>query len=181
MNEVGCPACYDGEVWERCSRCNGAGEIEDGVCPACEGGGETKHPDPCKLCDATGKVTRACEHIYSAWKRTNAVDDDRGCTQDSLARYFRERDYLRRNTQTVRARRHPDVFGRVELVDPGARVLIALLGLAWGYGGEGPNGLADIIADLGFFDSDRFKAISYVADQPQNEGWTLSRRVEVAA
>jgi len=61
-------------------------------------------------------------------------------------------------------------------------IFIETDGLSWGYGGEGPHGLAVVLADLliyykqsGLPTNDlRAKAFQWVARQPQNKPQTLS-------
>jgi|GEM_PF-2323724 len=148
-------------------------------CPLCEG----RRPS-CRLCSGSGTVTMALERIYSAHRlaRVLAPDwrsaDDRqrpGVTTFSLAAYYRRRRFLRGKVVAARGRPgHDEAFGIVELVDKDGRPLIALHGLAWGYAGEGPAGLANVLADaLPHLFPTTGDARRFVLSLPQDEPWRV--------
>lgn len=150
-------------------------------CPLCE----LRLRRRCRLCGGSGRVTRALREIYSAHRLARALapewrgaDDQQrpGVTIFSLAAYYRRRRFLRGKVVSARGRPgHEEAFGVVELVDGDGRPLTALRGLAWGYGGEGPSGLAAILADAlpGLFPTME-DARRFVMALPQDEPWAIT-------
>jgi hypothetical protein len=152
-------------------------------CPRCDPIGAAAPRRPCRLCQGTGQVTCALAQIYTAHRLARAIapewtgaDDSLrpGITIFSLAAYYRRRPYLRR--KAARARGRPggtECFGVVELLDREGRTLAAYHGFAWGYGGEGPSGLAALLADVfpEAFPSLE-EALRFVISLPQEETWT---------
>ncbi len=148
-------------------------------CPLCEG----RRPR-CHLCDGSGAVTPALERIYSAERLARVLapewrgTDDRqrpGVTTFSLAAYYRRRRFLRGRVVAARGRPgHDEAFGIVELLDKDGRPLIALHGLAWGYVGEGPAGLANVLADaLPHLFPTSDDARRFVLSLPQDKLWRV--------
>ncbi len=154
-------------------------------CPRCddEALGRAPRRRPCPLCRGTGWVTPALVEIYDAYRRATAHEpqwsgaDDSihpGITMFSLAAYYRRRPYLRGRAAAARGRpREEGCFGVVELLDQAGRPLAVYRGFAWGYGGEGPSGLAALLADAlpDLFPSYE-EAFAFVHSLPQEEPWT---------
>ncbi len=153
-------------------------ELDHVPCPACEGRRR------CRLCHGAGNVPRALAHLYEAHRLARAIapewrgsDDSRrpGATVYSLAAYYRRRRHLR--GKAARARGRPagagEAYGVVELLDGEGNVLARYHGLAWGYLGEGPAGLAAILADLFPAAFPTYEAARrLIASLPQGEPWT---------
>lgn len=103
----------------------------------------------------------------------HAVQTHSGTTRYALRAYLALRDHLRVPGVEVWG----GSGGDTSTHEVGTRVpgvaLLTLDGVAWGYGGEGPNGLAAILADLGFFDGDKGAALRWVAAQDQARGWQI--------
>ncbi len=118
------------------------------------------------------KLAEADKHVRSQspdWSGNNADHD--GITVYSMAEWFR-----RRPMQLSRAwgRIGSDGEPRVTLIDAGGCDSIIFTGFAWGYGGEGPNGLACVLADAGFFPT-LDEARVWVARQAFSGSWELRR------
>jgi hypothetical protein len=109
------------------------------------------------------------------WASLRRPDLPRGVTDASLYQYYVLHDELRAYAAVVRGRPHPDCWGVVEVADRRGKVLARFYGFAWGYGGEGPTGLAAMLADLGLF-RDMDEAVDYVIRLPQDEPWAMVRR-----
>ncbi len=152
------------------------------VCPVCEG----KAGD-CNLCGGIREISLALSRLYDAdqyvrghspdWSGRN--EDHDGVTAYSLAEWFR---------------RSWGGSGETELLDPRAaagffaddtgdeqRVIVTasegeiiFYGFSWGYGGEGPSGLAAVLADAGFFDT-LAEARTWIASQDGDQPWELNR------
>ncbi len=106
-----------------------------------------------------------------------AGDDDSphsGITDFSLAAYYRRRPRLRGRVAGARGRpRERGCFGVVELLDEAGRPLAVYRGFAWGYRGEGPSGLAALLADaLPVLFPSYEAALAFVSSLPQEEPWT---------
>lgn len=157
-DEVTCPACLEGKVWQRCARCSGSGEREAGdLCSSCLGAGEVE-VGPCTLCSGSGVVSFALMRLHSAdvWTRGNKPDwqgDDGehpGVTVFSKAMWFRVRQSglpaSAGGIVKAEALAEAELAGLVRLT---ARNGLQWLfhGFAWGYLGEGPSGLACVLAD----------------------------------
>lgn len=152
-------------------------------CPRCDPTPAPLPRRPCSLCKGAGQVTRALAQVYTAHRLARAIAPEWNSTDDSLrpgitifslAAYYRRRPYLR--GKAARARGRPqgtECFGVVELLDREGRPLAAYRGFAWGYGGEGPSGLAALLADAfpGAFPS-LDDALRFVISLPQEEPWT---------
>jgi hypothetical protein len=183
-DEVACPACLDGKVWQRCARCSGSGEFEDELCSSCLGAGEVEI-GPCALCSGGGVVSFALMRLWSAdaWTRANKPDwqgDDAehpGVTVFSKARWFRVR-------QSGLPASAGGIVKAEGLVDPDLAGLVRLTarnglqwlfhGFAWGYSGEGPSGLACVLADAM---AQRFPTMAdarlFVSSQPFERPWVV--------
>lgn len=181
--ETYCPErdCFNGRIIKVCPLCEAS--LDD--CTLCEGAGEVD-AGACQVCGGRAIVSRALAKLYEAerWVRVNDRDwsgddaDHPGITLYSLAKWYRQRGFLR--DAVARAVCQPDdcVAGAVVLEDRLGRELSRLHGFAWGYGGEGPNGLAAVLADVFF---DRFRdpqdAMREVTRHPMSEGWEIARAV----
>lgn len=152
-----------------------------GVCPACRGKGE---------------ITQAFGRVREAAKRMKQTDpdfreetpDQYGTTDYSLAAYFWHRGLYGRdgeapNVRLVRGRpavgsvaagHEVDVFFVTprEGVGPEVYAKKTYRGFCWGYGGEGPSGLAAVLADLGLFPTLE-DARRFVASLPMEDPWVL--------
>ncbi len=98
-----------------------------------------------------------------------------GITDFSLAAYYRRRPHLRGRVAAARGRPQEEgCFGIVELLDHAGHPLAVYRGFAWGYGGEGPSGLAALLADAlpAAFPSYE-EAFRFVSSLPQEEPWTI--------
>lgn len=192
-----CPLCYGGELWEKCDACGGIGEIParqaDSAaltttrCTVCGGAGEVV-TRKCDLC-SKGFVTAALMRLAEAEKHVRGQEpnwsgdnrDHDGITVYSMAEWFRRRGDL----LDVRAAAgfFEDDEARVILTGRSRATVAAgrrdygdvtFTGFAWGYGGEGPNGLAAVLADAGFFAS-LDEALGWIARQDFGQPWELSR------
>lgn len=146
-------------------------------CPACEGRRR------CRLCRGAGDVPRALAHLYEAHRLARAIapewrssDDSArpGVTVYSLAAYYRRRRHLQGKVERARGRPAGagEACGVVELLDGEGNVLARYHGLAWGYLGEGPAGLAAVLADLFPAAFPTYEAARrLVASLPQGEPW----------
>lgn len=186
-----CPSedCYAGVQHRQCGVCHGTGgqgKVGE-QCPAC--GGEGLVPaGTCQLCQGSSRVSDAVARLYEAdrWVRANAPDwsgDSRerpGITLFSQAEWWRRRRDLRDRVDVIQATIEPDQGQTVTLLErriPGGPMpLLTFSGFSWGYGGEGPNGLAQVVRDIL---PERFPtledALRYVASADQTEGWELVR------
>lgn len=179
MEMTQCNTCFgpDG-YYERCPQCGGKGVRQGGRnCPTCDGAGEVLSTKPCPVCGGQGEISLPLMRLKDADKyfslnhpeiKGDIPEDHTYSTQESLAAWYRMRGHT-----TAR-----EVFGTISGNDDyivGIRTnrgTYRFRGLSWGYGGEGPHGLATILADIGSFDSEE-AAIDWVMRQPQGKGWVL--------
>jgi hypothetical protein len=107
-----------------------------------------------------------------------------GTTDAALAAWEYFRNLWRNNVIRAEGKpdyRVPDTDGSRTIVEP-ALILysqngqsLALTGVAWGYGGEGPHGGAAILADAGFF-RDYETALKFLVGRPSmGSAWELKR------
>jgi len=188
LEERGCPDCFEGTIWEPCSACGGNGCDPAGTekdCPKCEGAGEQPMRG-CTTCNSAGTVSYSLMRLTEAdrWVRANAPEWD-GCNEShngvtlfSMAEWFRRRRGFA--AETVEAGLIDDDVvlrvGGADVIKPGDTVLhrrvIEFTGFAWGYGGEGPHGLAALLADAFSDDFPTFDlAFAFVVRQPFGAGW----------
>src|SRR3990167_6530306 len=140
----------------------------------------------CTTCFGTGTVTYSLMRLTEAdrWVRTNFPEWDgdnrshNGVTLFSMAEWFRRRRGFA--AETVEAGLIDDDVvlrvGGADVIKPGDTVLhrrvIEFTGFAWGYGGEGPHGLAALLADAFSDDFPTFDlAFAFVVRQPFGAGW----------
>ena len=166
--------CFERTLYCVCSTCNGEGSFPNGrVCPHCHGGEIVD--GTCSMCNGTGEIKMSTGHVYEAWKRESRADDyhsgvDRpGITQSSLALWW-ERRIAFGTIVAVRARPEEDgAFAAIEVLNADGDVL-KFKGLSYGYGGEGPHGLAAILADGGAFESEH-DAMQWIYELPQGDAF----------
>jgi hypothetical protein len=98
-----------------------------------------------------------------------------GITAYSKAKWYRNRG-MRSQVNAVLCYENKEGNCCVELLDEKGKLLLTLAGMSWGYGGEGPNGLACVLADIfpEKFPNQR-TALEEVARHPMNETWTVRR------
>jgi len=180
-DEAYCPDCFEGQVETPCDCTQGGQQPADEDCAACQGTG-CGPAVQCTVCHGEGIVIMAVMKLRDAdkWVRGNQPDwdgDDAsrpGITVFSKAKWWR----LREAFGPVRmARSRPyedDVWGAVELVGENGKT-VKFLGFAWGYLGEGPTGLAAVLADAmpGRFPTFQV-AREWVARLPQHDAWSLT-------
>lgn len=176
-----CLKCKDGRVKETCSDCSGTGG-EHGFpgqdCKTCHGEGEFD-AGPCPVCKGTCEASLEVLKLAYAynWVTRNHPDwdgddaDHPGVTMYSQAKWWRQRDTF---GKVVQACGFAD--GCVTLMNE-LGFSAVFLGFAWGYNGEGPNGLATVLIDAGFF-KNRQGAMEFVTHRPQEGDWVLTRRPE---
>jgi len=192
MERVPCPnawagACRAGRRIIRCLSCGGSGARPDGGgdCPTCGGAGEEDY-GLCPVCLGDGDVTLAQARLVEAYQQLGRVDrnwsgDDAerpGVTRYSLAMWARRREQLRHLVWGARGRPalgNPRFTHVVELIDAEGRRLVSFHGFNWGYGGEGADGLAVIMADCGFFES-LAVAYAWASDLPAGDAWYYGSR-----
>ena len=173
-DEAYCPvrACFGGVLVGPCAPCAGKGEVYDAetraveTCEACGGAGEEPLGD-CAACGGRGIVRYAVAKLYEADRYicANSPDwlgddaDARGVTLYSLAKWWRQRSFLGAAVKAAQGELRPmdddsvlpgdrtPTEAVVELLDAQGKVLTTFHGFAWGYGGEGPTGLAAVLAD----------------------------------
>lgn len=181
---VRCPACFNGVMWKRCYICTGSGRTvtsdpydrHELICDACDGAGEVE-AGTCTLCIGDLRVSLALSHLYEAdkfvrahepnWSGDNATH--KGITMYSQADWFRKRKSIAlQDSKRAEGR----VYNHEHVVYLVAGMTVVFYGLSWGYGGEGPNGLADVLADAGFFETQQ-DALRWVGRLPQDQGWEL--------
>lgn len=180
-DETYCPDCYEGLIETPCVCTQGGRYPADEDCGACNGTG-CGPSERCSLCQGEGVVTLAVMKLRDAdrWVRANEPDwdgDDAshpGITVFSKAKWWR----MRGTFGPVRmARSRPyedDVWGAVELVGDGGKT-VKFLGFAWGYPGEGPTGLAAVLADAMPERFPTFQAArQFVCGLPQHDAWSLT-------
>lgn len=196
-DQVYCPdnRCIDGKLCERCPVCQGDGEEPRGEgCGNCGGLGEV-NAGTCGVCDGKQVVSFALRRLYEAdrWVSSNQPDWDGdnashpGVTLFSTAHWYRKRKEWGPRVASVTGGflRTPDPDGfyatmemgspfthAVQLLDENDVVLITFWGFAWGFGGEGPNGLAAVLADALPSRFETFEAaMQFVSSRAQNEKW----------
>lgn len=198
-----CPDCFEGKVYSTCPNCQGAGEYPyhpkrgdeyPAKCSDCGGSGELVS-DSCDTCEGSQFITTALLKLMDARKYTGGeqsfmeVDENtyrqtnEGITMYALAAYFNLRGSFRDPSTVVEAgmfpmraewdgviHHLPDIHG--VKISSSSKTLI-LTGLSWGYGGEGPNGLATILHDLGKF-QDHKEALNWVGALNKDDiGWVI--------
>lgn len=143
-------------------------------CPQCEGAGETHQS--CAICASTGMMPHSTVRIYEAWLRVQRrsgyeLGAEDGSTEASLAHWWEIRQDFGR---IVLVRGRPDGKGFAEAVEILNKRgdLARFTGLAWGYSGTGPNGLAAILCDSGAFLIHQ-DALRFVARIPQAEPFRI--------
>jgi len=179
----GCPDCFEGTVWEPCAACGGNGCDPAGTekdCPKCEGAGEQPMTS-CATCYGRGTVSFALMRLAEAdsWVRASAPEWDGdnhshdGVTMFSMAEWFRRRRGF--EAQAVEA---GDLNGDYVVRLGGNEgflkrpAVIEFTGFSWGYGGEGPTGLAAMLADAFPHDFASFDvALAFVNRQPFGSTW----------
>ncbi len=158
-----CPRCWGWAPRVPCVVCNGKGFKFNSLashrkaCSACKGEG-TAQID-CLLCEGTGGITIELMKLYEAHIHVSINDPDwdgndaskPGITIYSLAAWYRRREsfgpvkfleaYVGGGTQ------HIKIWDSAQS-HLGRRTFYAFYGLAWGYWGTGPTGLATILADI---------------------------------
>jgi hypothetical protein len=149
--------CYEGHLLKPCSTCSGeglvSGESGASTCPDCYEG--QVDAGPCDLCKGVGVITYALSRLYEADQFVLRNDPDwdgddasrSGVTIYSLAKWFRQREELGPKVHRAHTRREDEELV-VALEDDRGQELVVFRGLSWGYGGEGPRGLATILADV---------------------------------
>lgn len=191
-DNLACPNCFEGAVYIRCGTCGGSGQrgvlsiINPTItCPDCGGAGEVREPGPCHVCGGEGYVTYTLMRLAEAdrWVRANRPEwsgdnrDHNRVTMYSMAEWFR-----RRGDAPTMARAWGGIVAAEAVVllfsqpDDGRPPWITFTGLSWGYGGEGPNGLAAVLADAFPDDFPVFdEAMAFVSRQTFGDSWTLKR------
>lgn len=176
-----CPdrACFEGKLYRPCLTCGGGNEPEDAACPDCRGSGEAP-VITCPTCEGAGEMPRAFCRLWEAdqqvrrtapaWGGDNG--DHPGITAFSQADYFRRRADLRQTQIAVGLLRQGEPVVLLDTLPPG--LVAAFTGFAWGYGGEGPNGLADLLTDAGFFPS-LDEALAWIGARDGTRRWTLRK------
>lgn len=165
--------CFDGHIIIGCDG-NGCGNEN---CKACEDG--IFNEANCNVCRGTSVVSCAFAKLYEAEHYVRRHEDNwdgndasrPGVTMYSLAMWYRQRE----TREPLTAQGIIDDYSGhlVMLKDPKhADAPLVLHGVSWGYGGEGPTGLAAVLADTGFFRSFE-DARRWVAAQPGNKTWKL--------
>lgn len=103
------------------------------------------------------------------------LKEHNGITVYSKAKWYRNR-HLREKVMAVFCFEGKDWNLYVNLECEGGKVLLTLNGFAWGYGGEGPNGLACVLADI-FPEkfADQRAALEEVARHRMSESWNIRR------
>jgi hypothetical protein len=177
---VVCPVCHDGAIYERCPECNGNASIDEEECYQCRGAGEIAS-DVCMLCEGTGNVSYDLLYLYEAdrWVRLNEPGWD-GTTRSGITLFSKAAWFRKRELRNLIWKATGEVAGRDEHIVrlffaiPSSDVPTVLTfdGFSWGYAGEGPNGLASVLVDCGFFNNHE-EAITYVARKRSGEGWRL--------
>lgn len=189
---VPCLRCFEGVKFERCGACDGRGaapegdtSTADGYCDKCGGAGEVA-AGKCEQCGGAGHVTFALSRLQEAdrWVRAHSPEwegdnrDRPGITLYSTAEWCRRRlsepPMRRAYGYLYSGEPHVELHGYGN-VDGDHRVAELLFtGFAWGYGGEGPNGLAAVLADAFPRNFETFDdALRWVAHQPFKGSWTL--------
>lgn len=176
---VTCSACFGGQVCEECVACQGHGSVGDEACTECSGSGEGPS-HTCGRCGGVGELPLALCRLIEAdeyvrrqdsqWDENDSAQEHPGVTVYSLAKWYRKRNAfgLVHILQGV-----IDDFGVAEVwLFSNQGKFLHLRGFAWGYGGEGPSGLAVVMTDIGTFPSTE-RALQWVARQPQNKNWVL--------
>jgi len=185
LEERGCPDCFEGTIWEPCSACGGNGCDPAGTekdCPKCEGAGEQPMRG-CTTCNSAGTVSYSLMRLTEAdrWVRANAPEWD-GCNEShngvtlfSMAEWFRRRRGFAADSVEACL-----IDGQAVLRLAGNEgflkrpMVIDFTGFAWGYGGEGPGGLAALLADAFPDDFPTFElAMLFVQRQPFGTGWAF--------
>lgn len=186
---VFCPLCLYGEVWRNCGHCGGNGtDPADpfAECRVCEGGGEVLDPNPCALCGGEGQVSRVLASLASTDRRIRKQDPEwdgecrsrPGVTQFSLASYYRKRESLRGRVVGARGIATDGGDHRVCLLDAHDEQLATFYGFCWGYGGEGPHGLMDILQDaLPVLFPTYNDARAFVVGCPMERDWEVTAAV----
>ncbi len=188
------PDCWDGKIMKPCSHCDGQGygidEGESWTCSECDGAGQVS-VGSCSMCGGTGQITMALVRLYEAQRRVWAqhpewAGDDKerpGCTDFSMAKYYRLRDGLHHGVVGVEGKPAGET-GAAEVtllirIGPmrGLKT-VTFHGFAWGYGGEGPRGLACVLADAM---PQRFESVDaarrFLAGLDIGQPWKLGREV----
>lgn len=182
MELVTCPEdqCEGGEEWRECPCVLGPPSV---VCLTCGGLGQIR-VGVCALCVGKGEITLPLAHLYEAdlWVRRNDPGwkgsdmDHPGITVYSQAYWFRERGRLRGEVVSVLGSIGPQQEPIVALFGEHRNMLLKLRGFAWGYGGEGPTGLADVLCDISEGLPTSFPAYEsarlFVGGLPGDKGWT---------
>jgi len=184
IEERGCPDCFEGTVWEPCAACGGNGCDPAGTekdCPKCEGAGE-QPMRRCATCCGTGRVTYALMRLAEAdrWVRTNCPEWDgdnrshNGVTLFSTAEWFRRRCDFQALVMEAPVQGGECVL-RLYGSEGKRKAVIDFTGFGYGYGGEGPHGLAAVMADAFPEDFPTFElAMAFVQRQPFGSAWTFS-------
>jgi len=201
---VGCPVgeCFGGKIWRDCSACGGTGIFGGGEderghggigedCGRCKAEGQLIVRE-CELCAGTSHVRRPLADLYEADRfcRRNdpawtGIDHDghRGITLYSQAMWYRTRAGFGPIVRAAGAFTGDgsDAGPTVVLENAGGAKL-TLHGFAWGYGGEGPNGLADVLSDVfpGKFPR-KDDALAVVAAFDFNGSWEIGAAAPTAA
>lgn len=194
-----CPDCFEGTQYHTCKTCEGRGTDPLGACPDCEGVGEFK-VHPCRTCKGSGFVSSAIAKLRDVVSRhpgsENRIQVGRirvrvggvesataiptqihhGITDYALLAYLQKREALRDPEPAVTAVKvtvDPAFEWENGILIQNSVDQLVLTGVSWGYGGEGPNGLATILHDLGKF-PDHESALKAIAAIPMHEvGWSF--------
>ena len=147
---VNCVACYDGYTYD-----TGQGKI-------------------CFLCNGNQKTSFELMKIYEANRFVHAQDplwdgDDasrEGVSMYSLAMWYRSKESF----GPIVEAQSDGGDGPVLIMNRYADTM-TLHGVSWGYGGEGPQALAAILADGGLIEGGFNEAIKFVQQIPFQSFW----------
>lgn len=151
-----------------CAECDCTGEVISGVC---------------LLCEQKGKITKALARIYKGYKQVtdnnptwDKTTEPGGVTAYSLALYFLHRIELQYEcVHIVGSTEKPEFYSNiVEFLDQSGKILLHLTGFAWGYTGEGPNGLAAVLRDV-WPDESLAGKRAVPHNTPMEQGWDIRK------
>ena len=166
------------------------------ICPVCYGEAQEMF---CRRCHGTSELSGDLMQLHSANEWTKKHDPEwTGCSKDrpgitlfAQAEWYRNRGSLKHLflsevrvegfTSEETVGREPVV--RISLFSAYGRPLahppfdhLSLYGFSWGYSGEGPNGLANVLVDIGFF-SDHEEAMRYISNLKIDQKWSREKVV----
>jgi hypothetical protein len=181
-----CPDCYgEGKVYEGCPDCLSEG------CKRCNGIGDIS--STCAVCNGSGKITEGFAKVREGYRAAMRHDEDctvrrvsflsrsnPGITMYALADYYQQRDNLRGKVAYVECKPNSPISQNgipfechaVFMMNANGQPLYSFWGYSWGFGGEGPTGLAAMLSDL--FDTDFDEMRQVVGSHDIESAWRMS-------